>query len=214
MSFDRLQRAIDDSAHSDDRRDLLMIAVEGIVAQNDDPKHMHRVRVVIPSIDDELVYDEWVTAMIPFCGEQGYGPVHLPAIGSEVLLFGRLGDVHTLFYLSRFNEDFGIPGEFYDGSRGLKTETAYKLLADLFIQIVSQTIITLQAAERADVDSPDIFLRGGGGVSLRAQGSKIAFLGALPIARQTLPGPATDLGSCIMLANAIRQLLITFGLAQ
>jgi len=44
-------------------------------------------------------------------------------------------------------------------------------------------------------------------------GPKISFLGATPITRQTLPGSATDAATTQTLTNAIRQLLIDFGLA-
>ncbi len=98
----------------------LMLAIEGIVADTNDPEQMHRVKVVIPSIDESYIHGEWVTFMQPWVGSPGYGPVHLPDIGSEVLLFGRLGDPHMLFCLSRFNEDYTVPAEFADGARGVK----------------------------------------------------------------------------------------------
>ncbi|PYS88967.1 MAG: hypothetical protein DMF64_18865 [Acidobacteria bacterium] len=199
-----------------------MVAVEGIVADTGDPEQMHRVRVVIPLIDESEVHDEWIPALVPWVGANHYGPVHLPEIGSEVLLFGRLGQKHTLFYLSRFNEDFNVPGEFADRSRGLKCDTPYRLLCDLLIQILSQTQVLVRGEERVDVqsgsvvdvDAPDVRLKSDGGVSVHGQGAKVGFLGAVPIARRALPAPATDLGSCIALANAMRALLIDYGLAQ
>ncbi len=46
-----------------------------------------------------------------------------------------------------------------------------------------------------------------------AGGPKIAFLGATPILRQTLPSAAVDATTTTTLANALRQLAIDFGLA-
>src|SRR5438270_750575 len=114
----------------------LIIALEGIVVDTNDPENMHRVKVVIPSVDENLVHEEWVTYMQPWVGANGYGPVNLPPLNSEVLLFGRLGQPYLLFCTSRYNEDFNIPSEFQDGARGLKTETKYRLLADLLIEII------------------------------------------------------------------------------
>ena len=86
-----------------------MIGVEGFVADVSDPEGMHRIRVIIPSIDEEAIHDEWIPALAPWVGAPGYGPVNLPEMGTEVLLFGRLGEKHSLFYLSRYNEDSPHP---------------------------------------------------------------------------------------------------------
>lgn len=109
-------------------------AVEAIVAEVD-PRTM-AVKVIIPSIDEDRVHDEWVDALMPWVGPDGYGPAHLPAIGSEVILFSRLNEGVTLFYLSKYNEDFRPPAEFADGARGLKTEADYRLISegDLYLR--------------------------------------------------------------------------------
>lgn len=197
-----------------DSRGMLMVGVEGIVVSTDDPERMHRVKVLIPSIDENLTHDEWVTALVPWVGAAGYGPVHPPEVGSEVVLFGRLGQTHGLFYLSRFNEDFPSPAEFAGGARGCKCDTVYRLLCDLLIEVRSQTEVLVAAGQQVNADAPDVRLRAGGAVGVHAQGAKVGFLGASPKARQQVPGPATDLGSCISLANALRTALINFGLAQ
>ncbi|MET0623103.1 MAG: phage baseplate assembly protein V [Pyrinomonadaceae bacterium] len=192
-----------------------MVAVEGIVAEVSDPEGMHRIRVVIPSMDESIVHDEWVCALVPWVGSAGFGPVNLPEVGSEVLLFGRLGQKHSLFYLCRFNEDFIVPGEFIgDEARGLKTDGRYKLLAELLLEVISQTQVLVKGGSLAEVDAPNVKLKAGGNVAVHAQGSKVGFLGAAPVARQTLPAPATDLASCIALTNALRAALIALGLGQ
>jgi hypothetical protein len=188
-------------------RDNWMIAVEATVIENADPEGMHRVKVRIDLLDEAVTHDEWVTALVPWVGAAGYGPAHAPEVGSEVLLFGRLGERHTLFYLSRFNEDFPVPAEFADGSRGCKCDTVLRLLGDALVQVISGTQLYLGGGDAADVDAPDVRLRAG-------QGNKVGFLGAAPVARQTLPPPATNLATCITLANALRAALITSGLCE
>lgn len=203
--------------------DRWFIAVNGIVADVEDPEGLHRVRCVIPDISEDIIHDDWIEPMMPWVGPNQYGPHHLPALGSEVLLFGAKGQKFSLFYVSRYNTNFRPPAaEFADGSRGGKVDTPYRLLGDLLIQILSQTQVFVRGEQRVDVqagqaidaDAPDVRLMGEGGVSVHGQGDKVGFLGAGPAARQALPDPATNLATCIELTNAIRALLITFGLAE
>lgn len=186
-----------------------------------DPRTL-AVKAVIPSIDPDRVHDRWVVQMTPWVGAPGYGPVFAPEVGSEVLIFGRFGDTLTLFYTSRYNERYTLPEEFADGARGCKCDTVYRLLCDLLIEIKSQTQVLVRGEERVDVeggdavdvDAPDVRLKSGGAVAVYAQGNKVGFLGAGPIARRTLPTNAVDLGTNNTLTNAIKQLLIDVGLAQ
>lgn len=172
------------------------------------------VKCVIPSIDPNRVHDVWVWQAVPWVGKPGYGPAFAPAVGSEVLITGRYGQSYSLLYLSTFNQSFMPPSEFADGSRGCKCDTVLRLLCDLLIEIKSQTQVLVEAGQRADVDAPDVYLKSGGSESLHAQGSKIGFLGAAPIARRTLPPDAVDLPTNKTLTNAIKQLLKDVGLGQ
>lgn len=194
--------------------DRWVTAVEGIVVDNNDPEKMHRIKAVIPAIDENIVCDEWITAMLPWCGPAGYGPVNPPALNTEVLIFGRFAQPHTLFYLCRYNEDHDTPAEFADGSRGLKTDTKYKLLADLLIEIVSQQSVLIRATNQADVNAALVRLLANDTQIVRCEPDKVGFLGAAAIARRTLPTPATNLASCVELTNAMRQLLIDLGFAD
>jgi hypothetical protein len=95
-----------------------MIGVEAIVAVNEDPEHQHRIKVVIPILDEQKIYDKWVRPLgVPVLG-QGYGGFYVPPKDSEVILFGRLGQKHNLFYLPSFNEDYEVSMDFRneDGS--------------------------------------------------------------------------------------------------
>jgi hypothetical protein len=189
-----------------EQADDWMVAVEAVVAVNDDPEGMHRIKVLIPALDEAVIHDEWVTALVPWVGAAGYGPVYRPALGSEVLLFGRLGQPHSLFYLCRYNEDFNVPAEFSDGSRGAKLDTPYRLLCDLLIQILSESQI--------DVGASLVRLLGGSSEVVRVEPGKVGFLGSPATGKRALPTAATNLPSVIALANALRQHEIDRGFAE
>lgn len=186
-----------------------------------DPRTL-AIKAIIPAIDPNLVHDQWITQVVPWVGQPGYGPACAPAVGSEVLITGLYGGEHTLFYQSRYNARHAVAEEFADGSRGCKCETVYRLLCDLLVQIRSQTQVQVRGEERVDVESgaevyhtaPDVYLRGDSGVSMHGQGDKVGFLGAAPTGKKSLPPAATDLGSCIALANALRAHEIERGFAQ
>lgn len=198
-----------------DARSVWMVAVEAFVADVSDPERMHRIRVVIPSIDETFVHDEWVTALVPWVGPDGYGPVNLPEVGSEVILFGRLGQKHTLYYLSRYNEKHHVPGGFVNTARGQRNDKELKLLSDEIISIISEMQVSIQAESEIGLDAEDVWIRGKGAASLHARGNKIAVLGAEPAGRQQLPTDAHDLDSCVALCNALKHLVaIRFGFAE
>jgi hypothetical protein len=116
--------------------DKWVMALEAIVAINDDPEHQHRVKVIIPAIDEEQVHDKWVKRLVWWAGAPGYGDFHYPEVGSEVVLFGRLGQKHNLYYMSVFNEDFVVPSDFRSPTvRGFRCDGDYKSIVELDHQI-------------------------------------------------------------------------------
>lgn len=190
------------------------IAIEGIVVEAAINDGIPQIKAKVDIIHDEFVHDEWITAMMAWVGTDGYGPVNLPAVGTEVLIFGRLGQKHTLFYLSRYNEEFRAPEGFEDAF-GFQETRKYRALTDEDIEIASGKTALLRGEQEAHIDSPLVLLRNlGGAEGLRTEGAKLGVLGASAIARQTLPPAATNLVTCITLANAMRQMLIQFGFAQ
>jgi hypothetical protein len=114
-------------------RDGWMIGVNAIVAVNDDPERMHRIKVIIPSIDERLVHDKWCDRLTLFSSAQGYGDFHYADIGSEVLLFGRNAEKYNLYYIPRFNEDYPVPTDFHlpPHTRGFRTDGDYKSIVRL-----------------------------------------------------------------------------------
>lgn len=122
--------------HTGQIRDTWVCALEAIVAINEDPEHQHRIKVIIPSIDENEICGKWINRMVWFTGAEGYGDFHIPGINSEVLLFGRLSQKHNLYYISRFNEDFIVPPDFRRSTvRGFRTDGDYKQIVDLDMQI-------------------------------------------------------------------------------
>lgn len=109
-------------------RDDWMCAVEAIVADVTDQENQHRIRVVIPSIDENEIHDVWVKRLMWWTGPQGYGDYHLPDLGSEVVLFGRMEEKFTLYYAPVYNEDYQVPVEFQGRTdvRGFKTDQSYE----------------------------------------------------------------------------------------
>lgn len=93
---------------------ILWVNVPAIVVENEDPEHRHRIKVVIPRMNEEgkkEVHDEWIDFSGPYAGSAGHGDVAIPAIGSEVLLTGEMGQGERLFYLCTYNENSVTPGD-------------------------------------------------------------------------------------------------------
>src|SRR5258708_25105031 len=135
MGRNLFQMLGDDGADSDGD-DRWMIAVEAIVAENEDPEHQHRIKVIIPLLDENNVRDEWVRQMGCYVGGPGYGSFLLPAIGSEVVLFGRLGQKYNLFYMSVYNEDYIVPADFSSSvMSGYRVPGQFKIIADQLMQL-------------------------------------------------------------------------------
>jgi len=117
-----------------------LVGVTGIVADNADPDKQHRVKVVIPTIDEDVVYDEWARQMI-FCLGNGYGSAFVPPKGSEVVLFGQLGQKFNLFYASLYNEEMLMPAGLEDENNvGIKVPGNLSFLAVLLAKIEAQNI--------------------------------------------------------------------------
>jgi len=122
------------------------IAIPGIVAVNEDPEHQDRIKCVIPYIDEDQIHDKWIDAWPRFVGPEGYGDSHRPALGTEVVLIGRGGMPHNLFYTQRFNEDFLVPERLRaQGVRGFKHDDDYLALMDGDYTLESGGKVTISA---------------------------------------------------------------------
>lgn len=156
-------------------RDGWFSAVPGIVAINIDPEHQHRIKVIIPAVDENMIFDKWIDRMVIWTGPQGYGDYHPPSRGSEVLLFGRMGQKHNLFYISRYNEDYLQPEELRgDEVRGFKTDGDYLSIADRDYEVRARNII-LKADDSLRIETGgSVHIEAGGEVRINAAGGVYA----------------------------------------
>ncbi len=105
--------------------------VEGIVVDNRDPENRHRIKVLIPSIDEHQPWPKWVRRIGGAVGAPGYGDFHIPEIGTEVFLMSRLGQGHNWYYASVFNERHVVPPEFDSPAKwGIRAPGDYSIIAD------------------------------------------------------------------------------------
>lgn len=197
-------------AHAE--REDWFAGIEGRVVEVD--HETFSVKVILDSIDEGMFFDAWVPVLTPYVGTDGNGMAFMPEVGSEVVLFSRGNEGLNLFAIPRFNEEFRPPQESLDGSLVIKTPRALRLIAELLILIQSGDVVTVRGAAGVDCDAPDVKLMDGGSVAVHARGAAVGFLGAGPRGRQHLPGPAVDPASTMALANAIRLVLINFGLCD
>lgn len=130
-----LHQLTSNRALADDREDW-MVAVEGIVVDNNDPENQHRVRLLIPSIDEDRIYDKWARQLVMFVGGPGYGSFFVPAEGSEVVVWGRLGQKHNLYYMSVYNENYIVPEDFRSSAVcGIRAPGDMKLMTEGDLQL-------------------------------------------------------------------------------
>lgn len=136
-----------------------LVGVPAIVAKNNDPEQQHRVKVIIPSIDENMIYDEWVRPSA-FCLGNGFGSVFIPPIGSEVWLIGELGQKYSLFFVSTFNEEMLIPSELSETSAGIHAPNNLIFIADQLSKMKGE-IVKIEAMQLAKIESNQIEIDGG-----------------------------------------------------
>lgn len=147
-----------------DERDFgdgAFFCAEGIVARNDDPENRCRVQCIIPQIDDAETHEIWARRFQIYVGSPGYGDYFVPEIGAAVVLIGRMGDTHNLFYAPLFNESSLPSADFPDGSvSGLRAAGDLKMIADLDLQIRGGRI-SMEADGQINIVAPGgLFING------------------------------------------------------
>jgi len=120
-----------------DDYDDWLTAVPAIVVENEDPEHEHRIKVVIPAMDEEKAYPEWVRSLSALAFGNGFGSFFPPPLKAEVVLFGQLGQKHHLFYMGGlYNEDFKTPADFENAAmRGFRVPGDFKLIVEGDLQL-------------------------------------------------------------------------------
>ena len=144
-----------------------------LVADIDDPEKQHRVRAIIPAIDEDLIYDEWIRPAA-FCLGDGFGSVFIPPVGSEILVTGTLGQKFNLSYFSTYNEEIMMPSELNKDICGIKVPKDFQLIAQMVMKLLAKEIhviaeqlaelkgrnVTIEAAQVTEIKGVQIKLSG------------------------------------------------------
>lgn len=135
----------------------------GIVARNDDPERRGRIQVMIPVISENEIYEVWARRLQLFVGANGFGDFHLPEVGTEVMIMGRLGATHNLFYAPLANETHCNPPDFDSAdTRGFRNDADYKAITEGDFVIRAGRII-LEADSTVVIKAPGGIFTGSGG---------------------------------------------------
>lgn len=119
-----------------------LICESAIVADTNDPDKQHRIKVVIPAIDPDLIYDDWVRCASGVCLGDGLGSVFIPEKGQEVLISGVLGQKFNLVYHAPlYHEENHTPGELDKDTPGIKVPKNLSFIAGLLLKLLGQNIL-------------------------------------------------------------------------
>lgn len=137
--------------------------IEGIVAVNEDPEFQQRIQVVIPALDENVVFPKWVRPLYAFVLGLGYGAFFPPPIGSEVALFSRVLGKNDLWYASVPSEDYVVPVDFRDTAVcGIRAPGDLKFICDGDLQL-------RMGGGRIESDFGAIEIKAPGGIFLNGQ---------------------------------------------
>lgn len=126
------------------------------VAENEDPEMQGRIKVVIPSIDPDNVFDEWVMPIASHCLGNGFGMLMIPPKGAEVMISGVLGQTKNLVYHAAvYNDDFLAPEELTPDTAGIKAPANLSFIAILLLLIKAENV-ELYATELLKQTAEDI----------------------------------------------------------
>lgn len=110
-----------------------------IVADIEDPDKQHRIKVIIPSIDEDLVFDDWVRPLTPFALGDGFGFTFLPEKGAEVAISGVLGQMRNLFYHGAiYNEEVRKAEQLDKDTPGIKVPKNLSFLVALLLKMTAR----------------------------------------------------------------------------
>lgn len=160
--FDAIVRATGNKPSLRTNPENWLIGVPGIVAVNVDPDHQHRIQVIIPSINENEVYDEWARRIVGgFTGTPGYGDFGVPSLGSEVMLIGEYGQKHHLFYAPVYNEKNVAPTDFSTSTLyGVRVPGDYSQIVN-FNARLKAGLINFESRSDVQIIAPGgIFLNG------------------------------------------------------
>lgn len=150
--YKSLSRTIRSHASDDNR---WVFSESAIVADTNDPEKRHRIKVSIPTIDEDLVYDDWIAPATPFSFGDGFGSVFLPKVGIEVLITGVLGQKYNFVYHGAvYNEENKAP-ELGENTQGMKVPGNLTFIAILLMLLQAQNIRMI-AEQLAHIEAQNI----------------------------------------------------------
>ncbi|HEY6329033.1 MAG TPA: hypothetical protein VI756_06830, partial [Blastocatellia bacterium] len=162
---------------------------------------------VIPDIDESAICTKWARALVWWTGPPGFGSYHLPALGSEVVIFGAKGDDHHLYYAPVYNEDYLVPPDFAGDltTWGYKAPINYKeIITALHTRLVGGAENITVGAARALTVGGNQSTQVGGNLSMTVGGTiEITAGGAL-----TLTGSVINLNAAQVNVNAAGGLFV------
>ena len=153
----RLARATRKNAGNEiARSDRWLTCESAIVADIDDPDKLGRIKVIIPSIDENNVFDDWVVPAATHCMGDGFGMLMIPPKGAEVLISGVLGQKFNLIYHAAvYNEEMKAPEELNADRPGFKLPKDFWLIVGMLMKVQAQNI-QLIASQLAKLEAANI----------------------------------------------------------
>lgn len=74
----------------------------GLVAKNDDPEHLGRLKVKVPSVLGDQVVSGWALPCVPYGGMTGQGLLAVPDVGAGVWVEFEEGDLEFPVWVGTF----------------------------------------------------------------------------------------------------------------
>jgi uncharacterized protein involved in type VI secretion and phage assembly len=159
------------------RNDRWLICETAIVTEVDDPDKQHRIKVTIPSIDEEMIFDDWIRPATPFAMGDGFGSVFVPAKGSEVLIIGVLGQKFNFVYFGAvYNEENKHSGQLSNETPGIHVPGNLSFIAELLLKLQAQNIhviaqqLAKMTGENTEVIATQLAKMTGNTIELTAEG--------------------------------------------
>lgn len=201
--YKETMRGVDKGIESDGR---WIFCESAIVAENEDGEKRGRIKVVIPSIDPDFTFDDWVVPAATHCLGDGYGMLMIPPKGAEVLITGVLGQKFNLAYHSAvYNEDSKVPEELGIDTPGMKVPANLAFIANLIalfqgqdVQIIAEELaivlaknITAEAEELAELKGETVEVTATGEVKISGGTARIESDGSITVTGESLTMTAT-----------------------
>jgi uncharacterized protein involved in type VI secretion and phage assembly len=83
----------------------------GFVVNNDDPKHLGRVRLQVPSVLGPEVVTGWAMPCVPYGGQKNQGFLCIPEVGAGVWIEFEEGDLEFPIWVGTFWSELGGDSE-------------------------------------------------------------------------------------------------------